>query len=93
MLSKEGRGPGIKRIGGLEIWNKASMMRYLRDIAKKNDSHWVKQCHMYMLRGKSLWSCVCPADASRTWMNILKFKCYAVQFIKYKVGQGSVCLA
>lgn len=49
---------GVLGIGSVVVGNKAAMMKYLWDIARKKDSLWVKWCHIYMLRNKSLELCV-----------------------------------
>ena len=83
--TKEG-GLGIR--SAVDV-NKAAMLKHLWDIARKKDSLWVKWCHMFMLRGKSVWGCRCFADSSWTWRKILKLRSAAIQFIRYVVGDGS----
>ena len=53
-------------------WNKALMMRHIWDIARKKDTLWVKWCHVYMLRGRSMWGSRCAPDASWTWRKLMR---------------------
>lgn len=66
-----------KKEGGLGIRsaverNKALMMRHKWDIARKKDTLWVKWCHVYMLRGRSMWGSRRASDASWTWRKLMR---------------------
>lgn len=79
--------------GGLGIpdiftCNKANMAKHLWDLARKKDSHWVKWCHMFMIKDKCLWGCRCPSNASWTWLKITKLRDSFHDVIRYKVGTG-----
>ena len=81
---KEG-GLGIKDI---VVWNKASMVRHIWDLARKKDSLWVKWCHQYRLKNKSLWGGTWSTETSWTWNKLMKLRSEIWDFIKYKVGNG-----
>lgn len=92
-LKSHGLTCAVLKQGSLGIkdiitWNKASMVRHIWDIARKKDSLWVKWCHQFMLRGKSLWGGQWAADTSWTWKKIVKLKGIAHDFTQYKVGNG-----
>lgn len=81
---KEG-GLGIKSI---VEWNKASMVRHIWDIAWKKDSLWVKWCHQYSLRRKSLWGGTWSGETSWTWTKLMKLRQVAYGCMQYKIGNG-----
>ena len=82
-----------KNEGGLGIksavtWNKALMVRHLWDLARKKDSLWVKWCHSYMLRGRSMWGVDVQGDVSWTWRKLMKLREVVWMYMKYKIGDG-----
>lgn len=56
-------GLGFRR---LKDWNKATMLRHLWALSKKEDSFWVKWIHTYIIKGKCLWSMKVPQDPAWT---------------------------
>lgn len=78
-------GLGLKR---LPDWNKASMLRHLWALCKKEDILWVKWVHSYIIKSQCIWNMHLPTDSSWTLRKIFGLRDMGLRFIKSVVGNG-----
>lgn len=85
-----------KSEGGLgfkvpKVWNKASTLRYLWAIRKKEDTLWVQSVNNFAMKEKNLWQLT--HNSSWTLRKIFKHGELAQPLIKCVVGKGNAtCL-
>lgn len=60
-LQKVERGLGLWNI---ELWNKASALKHLRQLLMRSWSLWGAWVNRYHLKGASIWVVMMPTDAS-----------------------------
>lgn len=78
-------GLGLK---SLQVWNRATMLRHLWALCKKEDTLWVKWVHSYMIRDQNIWATKVPQDCSWTVRKLLKLRRVGQPFVKHIIGDG-----
>ncbi|XP_058198473.1 uncharacterized protein LOC131313995 [Rhododendron vialii] len=78
-------GLGLK---SLQVWNKATMLRHLWALCKKEDTLWVKWVHSYMIRDQNMWAMKVPQDCSWTVRKLLKLRRVGQPFVKHIIEDG-----
>ncbi|KAI8531931.1 hypothetical protein RHMOL_Rhmol11G0174500 [Rhododendron molle] len=79
---------GTDLVSNRVLWNKASMLRHLWALCKKEDILWVKWVHTYVIKHNCIWSMNLPGDSSWTMRKLFGLRRVGHQYIKAQIGNG-----
>ncbi|GJX93922.1 hypothetical protein Tco_0348508 [Tanacetum coccineum] len=85
-LPKKEGGLGLRK---LEMFNKALMTSHVWDLLLHKESLWIKWIHSYKLRGRNFWDVPFRGNMTWGWRKILQLRPILLEFIWYRIGDGS----